>query len=108
VSSIEEFYVALGRRIHHLRRDERGLSQEQLGALLTPQLTRAAISNIETGKQRVLAATLVQIARALNSSVDALVDGLAGPEQATPDATLVTRLAPELGREKARRLVARL
>jgi transcriptional regulator with XRE-family HTH domain len=66
------FYTALGRRIHKLRR-QRGLTQEQLGARLAPQLTRASITNIEAGNQRVLAHTLWQIAEVLEVSSDELL-----------------------------------
>ncbi|MGC4120482.1 MAG: helix-turn-helix transcriptional regulator [Myxococcales bacterium] len=69
---IEPFYAALGRRIH----DARGLleiTQEELGSRLTPPMKRASIANIETGKQRVLAHTLTQLARALQTSIEALV-----------------------------------
>jgi len=54
------FYAALGRRIQAHRRGR--LTQEQLASRLEPPLTRAAIANIEGGKQGVLVYTLVQIA----------------------------------------------
>jgi len=66
------FYEALGRRIEQLR-TARHWSQERLGDALLPPLTRAAISNIETAKQRVLAHVLVEIARVLSVSVAELV-----------------------------------
>ena len=54
------FYATLGRRIQAHRRGR--LTQEQLASRLEPPLTRAAIANIEGGKQGVLVFTLVQIA----------------------------------------------
>jgi len=54
-------------RIAHLR-ESRQLTQEELGRKLDlpPRgLTRAAISNIESGRQRLLVHTLFAIARAL-------------------------------------------
>jgi transcriptional regulator with XRE-family HTH domain len=54
------FYAALGRRIQAHRRGR--FTQEQLASRLKPPLTRAAIANIEGGKQGVLVYTLVQIA----------------------------------------------
>lgn len=68
----EGFYLRLGQRIQDLRKQRR-LTQEQLGVRLVPQVTRASIANIESGKQRVLAHTLVQVAEALEVSIVALV-----------------------------------
>ena len=67
----EGFYGLLGQRIRLLRQ-QKALTQEQLGNRLTPAVTRASIANIETGKQRVLAHTLVQLSQALEVSVDDL------------------------------------
>jgi transcriptional regulator with XRE-family HTH domain len=58
----EPFYVALGLRIRALR-EARDWSQEDLGSRLTPRVSRASIAYIETGRQRVLAHTLVALAR---------------------------------------------
>jgi transcriptional regulator with XRE-family HTH domain len=63
-SEAEAFYKILGQRIHDLR-SRRKFTQEFLGALLVPPLTRASIANIEAGKQGVLTHTFVSIARAL-------------------------------------------
>jgi transcriptional regulator with XRE-family HTH domain len=67
----QEFYAALGRRIRAVRED-RSMTQTQLGARLAPPVTRASIANVEAGKQRVLAHTLVQIARVLRTPIDQL------------------------------------
>jgi len=67
-----DFYLTLGRRVQRLRRGL-GLTQEQLGARLVPQVTRASIANIESGKQRVLAHSLSQIAAILEVPVDDLI-----------------------------------
>lgn len=74
----EEFYGLLGQRVRTLRQ-QKALTQEQLGNRLTPTVTRASIANIETGKQRVLAHTLIQLSRALDVSVDDLTR-----EESTP------------------------
>lgn len=71
---IEPFYAELGRRVLDLR-TKRGLTQERLGLLLEPAATRASIANIEGGKQRVLAHTLVQLAKALQVEVPELLNG---------------------------------
>ncbi len=76
---IEEIYPLIGMRIQQLRaRDQ--LTQEQLGAQLQPPVTRASIANIETGKQRLLVHTLLQLAHLLTVSVEEL---LPGPSLAT-------------------------
>jgi transcriptional regulator with XRE-family HTH domain len=67
----EPFYEELGRQIAYLRQ-KRGISQAALGALMRPQMTRASIANIETGKQRVLAHTFVQLAGALACDLETL------------------------------------
>src|SRR5438445_11203231 len=71
-AEIEPFYGELGQRIHD-RRKQNGLTQEKLGELLDPQVTRASIANIEMGTQRVLAHTLVQLAFHLGTSVQELL-----------------------------------
>lgn len=61
MGTIEPFYFEAGRRIQALR-VKLGMTQEQLGRQLDPPVTRASIANFETGKQRILAHTLVQLA----------------------------------------------
>jgi len=75
------FYEALGRRIEQCR-SAKHMSQEKLGDALSPKLTRAAISNIETAKQRVLAHVLVDIARVLSVKVGDLIE--TPPSQEAP------------------------
>jgi transcriptional regulator with XRE-family HTH domain len=71
-ANIEPFYRHLGRKIHD-RRKQQGLSQQKLGQLLDPQVTRASIANIEMGAQRVLVHTLTQLAFHLRTSVPQLL-----------------------------------
>jgi transcriptional regulator with XRE-family HTH domain len=71
-NKIEPFYEALGLKIQKLR-DNRNMTQAQLGLSLHPPSTRASIANIENGKQRVLAHTLPQLARALGVELAELV-----------------------------------
>jgi transcriptional regulator with XRE-family HTH domain len=59
---ILRFYRHVGRRIR-TKRELTGLSQADLGEMV--KLTRASISNIEGGNQRMLTHTLVDIAFAL-------------------------------------------
>jgi transcriptional regulator with XRE-family HTH domain len=71
-NAIEPFYRQLGLRIQS-GRIKKTLTQDQLGAGLFPRMTRASIGNIETGKQRVLAHTLVQLAKALDVNPEDLL-----------------------------------
>lgn len=72
MASLEAFYAEFGRRLRTTRA-ARGLTQGEVGARLVPPVTRASIANLESGKQRVLAHTLVQLARVLDVEVGALV-----------------------------------
>lgn len=79
---IEDFYQALGLKIHDAR-DRLKMTQAQLGASLVPPSTRASIANIENGKQRVLSHTLVQLAEVLETEVGKLI-----PAETPPRPTL--------------------
>lgn len=72
MKTIEPFYAEIGRRIQKLRNNKH-LSQEALGLLLDPPVTRASIANIEAGKQRILAHTLVQLAEALRAELTDII-----------------------------------
>lgn len=63
---IDRFYQELGGRIRNYR-EPKGLSQEALGRAVG--LTRTSISNIEKGRQRVLAHSLLDIANVLGVEV---------------------------------------
>jgi len=71
VKDDKAFYAALGIRLEHHRRKK--MTQAELGASLSPQLTRAAISNMEKGRQRILAHTLCHIADILEVKLTDLV-----------------------------------
>jgi transcriptional regulator with XRE-family HTH domain len=73
-NEIEPFYTVLGPKIQKAR-EHKKMTQAQLGACLIPPTTRASIANIENGKQRVLAHTLVQLARAMEIDVQELIPG---------------------------------
>jgi len=68
---------ALGQRIKYLR-EGKGLSQEKLAAILC--VSRPAISQIENGERRIYAEELGQLAKALNISIDRLLDLSNNPE----------------------------
>ena len=88
-NSIEPFYAQLGSEIQR-QRTKRKMTQQQLGLSLQPPATRASVANIESGKQRVLAHTLVQLG-ALEAEV---ADLLAFRTSATSAADV--RIAHEL------------
>ena len=91
--SIEGIYPELGRRIQQLRVG-RHFTQEQLGAQLQPPVTRASIANIESGKQRLLVHTLLQLAHLLMVSVEELL-----PAPSTATRSPVAAIAAELRRK---------
>lgn len=70
MSDQELFYLELGRRIRGARLDSK-LTQEQLADVLG--LTRTSITNIEKGKQKILAHTLVELAGKLKVSINDLI-----------------------------------
>ena len=87
-TKIEPFYEALGSQLQ-ITREQRKMTQAQLGAALNPPSTRASIANIENGKQRVLVHTLAQLAQCLGVSIEALVP--ATPSVKAPSAQDVER-----------------
>jgi transcriptional regulator with XRE-family HTH domain len=86
VSNETAFNRAFGRRIAK-RRHERGLSQEQLAGLIG--LARTSVTNIEAGRQNVVAYTVHLLARHLEISADQLlsVSGPATTPAIFPDIT---------------------
>lgn len=63
--STEPVYADVGKRIEVARINAR-LTQAELGARLAHPLKRATIGNIETGRQRILAHVLIEIADVLD------------------------------------------
>lgn len=64
------FYEHVGTRISSVRRSKL-LSQDQLAAALG--LSRASVSNIEAGRQKIALHSLVMAAKFLDTSVDSLL-----------------------------------
>jgi transcriptional regulator with XRE-family HTH domain len=60
----EPIYRTIGREIAR-RRELLQLTQAELGEQISPSLTRAAISNIEAGRQRLLVHVMLEISRVL-------------------------------------------
>ena len=87
-----------------------GWPQARLGAALRPPMTRASIANIESGQQRVLLHTAVDVARALDIELHTLLgDGKSSLVAPDPEA-LVAELASklEISRDRARSLVSQV
>lgn len=63
-------YKAIGKRVQK-RRTAKKISQAELAAIIS--VTSPHISNIERGKTKVSLPTLMEIARALNTTLDDLV-----------------------------------
>lgn len=78
-ADLEAVYKEIGRRIELLR-VERRISQKVLGSRLRHPLTRAAISNMEGGRQGVLVHVLLEIAEALQVPPGRLLPSSTGAE----------------------------
>lgn len=99
-TELEPFYEELGKRVQGFRKRAK-LTQADLGARLRPPLTRASVANIENGKQRVLTHTAVELAGALNVTVDELLPK--PPKAAVPilPESIEKELAAKLSLSKA-------
>ena len=98
---IEPFYADLGRRIYQQLRNSKRMTQAELGELLSPRMTRASVANIESGKQRVLVHTLVDLVSALHCSLTDLLPAAvaAAPATSSPQ-TVAAELQQKLGLPK--------
>ena len=72
VSTDEAFYKQVGRRIQGFR-IRQGITQEELGRRLTPPVKRASIANVESGKQRLLLHSFVQLVQILDCEMRELL-----------------------------------
>jgi transcriptional regulator with XRE-family HTH domain len=95
------FYVELGKRIRSARAEKK-LTQEKLATAV--QLTRTSITNIEGGRQPVLAHHLVRLAYALGVAVTDLLPA-AGAEVANPHLDERLRNFPEQTRKWVSKVV---
>jgi transcriptional regulator with XRE-family HTH domain len=89
-TKVEPFYTEVGRRIRD-HRNKAGMTQEDLGRLLSPPTTRVSVANIEGGNQRILSHTLVQLAAALNIEVTDIL-----PQKAEQSVANNSRITNEL------------
>jgi transcriptional regulator with XRE-family HTH domain len=106
---LEDVYPAIGRRIQQKRR-ECELTQEQIGRLLVPPVTRASVANIETGKQRLLVHTWLQLAAIFDVGPEALLppSEVSGTEQPAQTIEQELRQKLELPDLATRKLAKRL
>lgn len=106
VTAIEPIYANIGQRIQRIR-ESRGMTQELLGKSLAPPLTRASVANIESGKQRLLLHTFLQVSGVLDVPFHDLIPDT-GPKKEGTDkpADLERQLAKEL--DVPRRVLKRL
>jgi transcriptional regulator with XRE-family HTH domain len=105
---VEAVYKDIGRRIEFLRTD-RGVSQRELGERLRHPLTRAAVCNMEGGRQRILAHVLLEIADALDVDPRELLPGHRRADAAAALNTVQEQLAaaglhPDIAASLAKRL----
>jgi transcriptional regulator with XRE-family HTH domain len=71
---VELFYKELGKKLIEWRK-KRGLTQEEVGRLLSPPLKKATIARMEAGLQRVLSHTLAQLSEVLGVDEHDLIPG---------------------------------
>jgi transcriptional regulator with XRE-family HTH domain len=83
----DNFYPCLGQRVRQARR-EAGMTQALLAARVG--LTRASVTNIEKGRQKVLAHTLWRLAETLGVSPEDLVQEVAIVANEAPSRLSVT------------------
>lgn len=65
MNKIEPIYAAIGKNITKARL-RAGMSQQAVGDMLEPPVTRAAISLMEIGHQRIMLHTLLQLSKILH------------------------------------------
>ena len=107
-TNVEPIYNRIGRFIQN-EREKRGLSQTALGSRLEQSLTRAAIANIENGKQRILVHTLVSISRVLQIPLSELVPLEESIDSTAPVTDEVKDdLLRQLSKAVAKKVLARL
>lgn len=91
---IDEFYAALGAAVR-LRRDQLGLTQTELSERVG--LSRTSITNIERGRQRLLADQLHAVASSLRIPADALLrEAARAREEQTRSPEVVLRGLPSV------------
>lgn len=70
---VEPIYLLVGAKIAHIR-TQLGMTQTEFGEIIG--LTRAAVANMETGKQRIMLHNLEQLAKAFHMSPKHFLKGV--------------------------------
>jgi len=92
----EGFYLQVGRRIQ-AQRGRKHMTQADLGQRLRPPVTRASIANLESGKQRVLLHTFMQIVEILECKLtDLLPDSPLSIRQGNAGSEVASELAEKV------------
>lgn len=85
------FYEQVGKRIQSFR-IKSGLTQRELGERLDPPVTRASVANLESGTQRILLHTFVQLLSILECKVTELIPSIVQFGPGVDDGTLAVEL----------------
>lgn len=91
------FYAEIGRRVR-LARERIGLTQDSLATQV--MLSRTSVTNIERGRQKVLAHTICRLAGALNVPASDLLPDTPPPAEAEPPGKLVAPRPRAVGAKK--------
>lgn len=67
-NAVEPLYAAIGLKIRKAR-ERQSLTQGELAGSLTPPLSRAALANMEAGRQRIMLHVLIDIATACGTTI---------------------------------------
>lgn len=79
----ENIYTQIGKRIRTIR-ELKGITQTQLGKMLSPSVTATAISLYESGGREPSLTVIIDIASALQVSKEYLIHGIDEPTKITP------------------------
>lgn len=96
------FYRALGARILAAR-EKAGMTQAELGAELSPPVTRAQVAHVEGGKNRIFVLTLLQYANALQTTSEALLPSLDRQKVMLQEAQGLRQRAKQIEQEARRK-----
>lgn len=104
---IEPIYKVIGKLVE-AERSKRGLSQEDLAATFDPKLTRAAISNIERGKQRIPVHVLDGIAKGLKIDLRQLLPPREESSSDSSSKNMESQLSEKLAPKAAKAVLAEI
>jgi len=100
----DSFYRELGRRVYRARVDN-GLTQDELAKLV--RLSRTSITNIEKGRQKLLAHTVADLAKALHIPCTNLYPSVQEQPDAVDNIDVYLKGAPAAVRQFAKSALSR-